>query len=92
MIGKVQGAGNSMFTVKYTYLDNNVYPNLIYYRLKQTDYNGDFTYSNIISHSNKSVEGLFIIKILNCTGQEVTDDYKGLKFFFYNNGSFVKKY
>lgn len=47
-IGTVKGAGNSNKTIDYNYLDGNIadFPNnYIYYRLKQTDFNGKFTYS-----------------------------------------------
>lgn len=49
-IGKIMSladAGNSTSTIKYNYIDNN---NVLgdYYRLKQTDFDGSFEYSQII--------------------------------------------
>jgi hypothetical protein len=47
-ISTIKGAGNSNKTIDYNYLDDNIsdFPNnYIYYRLKQTDYNGKYTYS-----------------------------------------------
>lgn len=41
------GAGNSCNTIEYSYTDPNQYTELVYYRLKQVDYNGKFSYSNI---------------------------------------------
>ncbi len=49
-LGTVKGAGNSNKTISYNYLDGNIsdFPNnYIYYRLKQTDFNGKFSYSKI---------------------------------------------
>lgn len=42
------GAGNSNTTKYYTDYDNSPLPGLSYYRLKQTDFNGEFTYSNLV--------------------------------------------
>jgi hypothetical protein len=44
----VPGAGNSNTTLYYNAMDNQPYPDYTYYRLKQTDYNGAFTYSNVV--------------------------------------------
>lgn len=46
-IGIVEGAGNSVFNKDYLYEDKNVDEGTWYYRLKQTDLNGDCSYSNI---------------------------------------------
>lgn len=41
------GAGNSTQTLTYSSFDNNPYTGLSYYRLKQTDYDGHFFYSEM---------------------------------------------
>lgn len=47
-IGTIAGGGTTNAKLNYSFTDNN--PNsLTYYRLKQTDYNGEFKYSYIIS-------------------------------------------
>lgn len=46
--GRVRGAGNSTSAIEYTNTDNHPFSGLSYYRLKQTDFNGDFTYSKIV--------------------------------------------
>jgi len=51
---RIKGAGNSSMQKNYSTTDNEPYPNLTYYRLKQTDFNGDFTYSNIVTVSSKA--------------------------------------
>ncbi|MDJ1496669.1 T9SS type A sorting domain-containing protein [Cytophagaceae bacterium DM2B3-1] len=43
----VNGAGNSDQALGYTAYDNNPYQGTSYYRIKQTDYNGEFSYSRI---------------------------------------------
>lgn len=47
-IVSVPGAGNSKTRLDYTTTDKNVFTAITYYRLKQTDYDGKFTYSKII--------------------------------------------
>ena len=53
-IGSIAGAGNSNSVLKYSFIDNAIAISspLIYYRLKQTDYNGKFSYSEIIKVKN----------------------------------------
>jgi hypothetical protein len=48
-IAKIQGAGNSETLSQYAHIDNQIVFGVQFYRLKQTDINGDFTYSNIVS-------------------------------------------
>lgn len=45
----VEGAGNSNIPLHYEIYDPLISDKLVYYRLKQTDYNGQFTYSDLIS-------------------------------------------
>jgi hypothetical protein len=61
----MNGAGNSNSIIMYEYLDNSIENNNnYYYRLKQTDFDGKFTYSNSIYVSSKE-ESLNIISLLN---------------------------
>lgn len=46
-IGWVDGAGNSNITLHYNDYDENPYNGVSYYRLKQTDFDGTYTYSEI---------------------------------------------
>lgn len=46
---RVNGAGNSLSSLKYTAFDNNPFTGISYYRLKQTDFDGQFEYSKISS-------------------------------------------
>lgn len=78
---RISGAGNSSSIKKYEFIDYNPKK---YYRLKQTDYNGEFTYSNIIAIENNS-DNEKLIKIKNLFGQEVSDESTGLKLYFYKN-------
>ncbi|MBI4945455.1 MAG: T9SS type A sorting domain-containing protein [Bacteroidetes bacterium] len=46
-IGRINGAGNSNKNEYYSMLDESPYPGQSYYRLRQVDFNGAFTYSPI---------------------------------------------
>ncbi|MCX6290696.1 MAG: FG-GAP-like repeat-containing protein, partial [Bacteroidetes bacterium] len=46
-IGEVKGAGTSTTTLNYSFMDEHPVSGISYYRLKQTDYDGEFTYSEM---------------------------------------------
>lgn len=47
-IAMVEGAGNSTYQRDYSFLDSSPLSGLSYYRLKQTDFDGRFSYSEIV--------------------------------------------
>lgn len=49
VISNISGAGNSNMLLNYNTIDHNPLTGISYYRLKQTDINGGFSYSEIIS-------------------------------------------
>jgi len=56
-IAKIDGAGTSTNSITYSFNDYTLGTGLIYYRLKQTDYNGAFTYSEVRTvHSEDPME------------------------------------
>lgn len=55
-VGKIQGAGNSNVLLFYDFEDSESISATTYYRLKQTDFNGDYSYSEVISVSPKANE------------------------------------
>lgn len=46
-VGHVAGAGNSTGVLDYAFLDDDPLMGVSYYRLRQTDFDGTFTFSNI---------------------------------------------
>ena len=50
-VKEIAGAGNSSLQINYTAVDTSPYYGLSYYRLKQTDFDGQFSYSQIRSVS-----------------------------------------
>ncbi len=52
-VGVIDGAGNSSSILNYSSVDENSYDGISYYRLKQTDFDGKFTYSKLIAVNNQ---------------------------------------
>ncbi len=50
---QIKGAGNSTDIINYSALDENWIIGITYYRLKQTDFNGEFSYSDIKSYRSE---------------------------------------
>lgn len=48
----IQGMGNSSSLIQYNYTDTNPFRGLTYYRLKQVDFDGSFSYSTIRTINN----------------------------------------
>jgi hypothetical protein len=56
-IFSVKGANNSSSIINYMEVDYNPYLGISYYRLKQVDFSGSFTYSKIITVKNQKSIG-----------------------------------
>lgn len=57
VIGEVQGAGNSVETLRYHLYDRSPALGINYYRLKQIDFDGKFEYFDIRSVEFNNIEG-----------------------------------
>jgi len=55
-IAQINGAGNSSEILHYSFTDSEIPEGTIYYILKQTDYDGNFEYSDIIAVSNEKLQ------------------------------------
>lgn len=60
-IGVVPGAGNSNSILQYSLIDDNAVKGISYYRLKQTDYDGNYAYSNLVAVETDSSDPLKLI-------------------------------
>lgn len=70
-ITTIEGHGNSTTTINYNYLDENIGSSLNYYRLKQVDFNGNFTYSNTIALENTILADSYINPYPNPTADGI---------------------
>ncbi len=58
------GAGNSNHLLTYSAIDDSPFAGNSFYRLKQTDYNGAYTYSNVIPVSCKQEQDFNLISVI----------------------------
>lgn len=70
-IGKIKGEGTTQEMIQYEMKDNAVTAAQVYYRLKQTDYDGTHTYSSIVSIENQN-DKLQVYPTLVTNQEEVT--------------------
>lgn len=89
VVATVNGQGTTTQRTDYSDVDSRPFSGLSYYRLKQTDYDGKFSYSQIKSVfvNSDSVE---LLKVVNVLGQEVDQNSKGLIILIFSNGESVK--
>lgn len=64
----IEGAGNSNDILNYSTKDYSVDNTLTYYRLKQTDFDGKYTYSDIISVQSGEAEDEMQINVIQDAG------------------------
>ena len=78
-IAIMAGAGNSQSRIEYEYLDEPDQDGPFYYRLKQTDFNGNFSYSEILlSEFTKQEQHLGLKLMPNPNLGEVNLEISGL--------------
>ncbi|MEO7313376.1 MAG: hypothetical protein ABIX01_23540 [Chitinophagaceae bacterium] len=70
-IGTIAPAALSSFSAAYTFTDNNLKPGLQYYRIKQVDDDGNFSYSKIIPISILKLSPFFISLYPNPVGESI---------------------
>ena len=85
----INGAGNSEIINLYNYIDLSYVANINYYRLSQTDTDGNSVTYDIISIDNRLTKKE-ISSITNILGQEVNENYRGLVIITYIDGSVEK--
>jgi hypothetical protein len=97
-IASISGSGNSNSQLNYGYIDrmlpllkNNT--QTIYYRLSQTDFDGEREFFDPIAISRmSSLENPNLIRVSNIMGQEVGLNEKGVIIKRYDNGEVIKVY
>jgi hypothetical protein len=95
-ISKVNGAGNSTQSLSYSAVDESPFYGISYYRLKQTDYNGKTSYSNIVAvkfkNMNNSILDIYPNPFSTETAIHTSETLKDARLIVYNlNGQMVKQ-
>lgn len=88
-IGTIAASGNSSQLTSYQLTDKAVTKEMHYYKLTQYDYSGQYKSFKIIAIDN-SQEELRITKCINIIGEDVPENYEGLKIITYSDGTIKK--
>ena len=88
---KVPGAGNSNIELSYSVKDTNPQPGVQYYKLRQTDYDGQQEEFEVVSVIIKT-ERKEIVRTYNQMGQEIPINSKGFIFQVWDNGEITKSF
>jgi len=91
-VGTISGAGNSSTHQYYVYYDTNAKPTLNYYKIKQVDFNGEFSFSSIIVLDNTINPNKKVVKVVDLMGYEVNQSYQGPRIIIYNDGTVLKTF
>jgi len=83
-IGEIKGAGNSSRDISYAFTDEKPLPGINYYRIKQTDYDGKYSYSDIKSVRHNTVGNLNITPRTTEGRLQVTTDIEAYSLDVYN--------
>jgi hypothetical protein len=74
---------------EYTVIDPIYNESINYYRLKQTDYDGKFKYTDLISIDNR-IRVKIVSRMVSLMGTEVNESYRGMVIIEYTDGSIEK--
>ena len=92
VLGYVKGAGNTTIENSYSLEDRDRVEGIVYYQLKQTNYNGESQFSDLISLDNTLNTKLHLLKITNLLGQEVSENESGILIYHFSDGSNLKRF
>jgi len=88
-IERIEGLGTHNHHISYNYSDTRPVMGISYYRLKQTDYDGNFETFNPVSVTIEVDR--YIVRTINLKGQEVDRKYKGMVIDIYNDNTTTKR-
>jgi hypothetical protein len=79
-VTKIKGRGNSNTMVKYEYVDHDLCEGIVYYNLKQVDYDGNSKEFDIIAFQCRSE--YIIEKFTDILGRKIGQEYDGIKVYY----------
>jgi hypothetical protein len=89
-ISEVMGQGSKAIPFNYCVIDATPLNGVSYYRLKQTDHTGLYSYSKILAVDIGKMNSKNIIRRVNTLGQEVDEHSSGIILLIYDDGSVEK--
>ncbi|HET8964006.1 MAG TPA: T9SS type A sorting domain-containing protein [Chitinophagales bacterium] len=76
-VGTVNGAGTSKQYRLYSFIDEEIFSTAVYYRLKQTDYDGQHKYFNLVSFDNcRLISGINVNLYPNPLNEELNYQFE----------------
>jgi hypothetical protein len=75
-IGTVNGAGNSTIKVDYQFIDEKPKQGMLYYQLKQTDFDGNYKYSSVVSVDLEKASELSVYPNPSNSSFTITSDFE----------------
>lgn len=91
-IKTIEGQGNSSIENNYSFDDRTFSGDVIYYRLKQTDFDGTIKYTKIVSVNNKQNASNIVVGKFDMLGRPVNADHQGVTIIVYEDGHKEKIY
>jgi hypothetical protein len=89
-ITTLTGAGTTLQPQLYRTYDDRFTHTINYYRLRQVDDDGTEKLSDVIFVDN-SLRLKTLARVVNAMGQEVDENYRGLKIYVYSDGSTIRR-
>jgi len=83
-IGEIKGAGNSSKEISYEFIDERPLPGINYYRIKQTDFDGQFSYSEIRSVRHKGISNVSVTPRTTEGRLDITTELEDYTIAIYN--------
>jgi hypothetical protein len=91
IVGDLPGAGNSSQELHYQLIHKNAPHGIVYYQLKQQDYDGTREFFPIISVDRTNLEKE-LVGIYDLLGRKVNSNHTGILIYRYSDGSSIKIY
>lgn len=79
-LAEIDGAGNSNKELSYSHIDDNPFASVIYYRLKQTDFDGTIEYSDVVRVELNQLESTELNIYPNPSKAIITINEEGVEF------------
>ncbi len=89
LVDNINGSGTTNMELRYSLVDDNPFKGISYYRLKQTDHNGESKTFYPIAIEVKG-DKKHIIKTINLQGNEIDSTKKGFMIHVWNDGTVTK--
>lgn len=82
--------GNSQSVLNYSTIDKNPKEGINYYKLSQTDFDGEIKFLGVVALDFGKLQRNYIKAVYNLLGQKVNKDFKGPKLIMWDNGDVEK--